>query len=117
MEVHSLVPRPSTNSVTQGLPIVHDFELSTTGSGNYELHIYSLHPMQVLAGMMYKIYYIDSLVEGFSTHFNKHYADALATDFNSLSLQEQVNYVRLLYEVSHTLRAWLPDRTNFRNYR
>lgn len=54
---------------------------------------------QVLTGFAYKIYYIDHLVEGFMKNFNRYYADALATDFNSLSLTEQADYVKLLYRV------------------
>ena len=54
---------------------------------------------QVLTGFAYKIYYIDHLVEGFMKNFNRYYADALATDFNSLSLTEQTDYVKLLYRV------------------
>ena len=42
---------------------------------------------------------MDRHVETFFIHFNRHYADALATDFGDLSLQEQVAYVRLLYKV------------------
>lgn len=53
----------------------------------------------MLAGIVYKIYYIDHLVEGFMKHFNRYYADALATDFNSLQLTEQADYVKLLYRV------------------
>lgn len=49
--------------------------------------------------MMYKIYFMDNLVEGFSDNFNKYYSAAMETDFNQLSLQEQVAYVKLLYEV------------------
>ncbi len=48
---------------------------------------------------MYKIYYIDHLVETFFQNFNRHYADALATDFTRLSLPQQVDYVRHLYKV------------------
>ena len=59
--------------------------------------------LQVLGGMLYKIYYIDSLVENFFVNFNRHYADAMATDFNKLSLQEQVAYVKLLYRVRNQL--------------
>ena len=32
-------------------------------------------------------------------NFNRYYADALATNFNSLSLTEQADYVKLLYRV------------------
>lgn len=49
--------------------------------------------------MMYKIYFIDHLVETFFSNFNRHYADAMAADFSNLSLQEQVAYVKLLYKV------------------
>ncbi len=49
--------------------------------------------------MLYKIYYIDHLVEMFFQNFNRHYADALATDFTTLSLPEQVDYVKHLYKV------------------
>ena len=57
---------------------------------------------QVLTGVVYKIYYIDHLVEGFMKSFNRYYADALATDFNSLPLAEQADYVKLLYRVQWT---------------
>ena len=53
----------------------------------------------MLTGFAYKIYYIDHLVEGFMKNFNRYYADALATDFNSLSLTEQADYVKFLYRV------------------
>ena len=53
----------------------------------------------MLTGIVYKIYYIDHLVEGFVKNFNRYYADALATDFNSLQLTEQADYVKLLYRV------------------
>ena len=36
---------------------------------------------------------------GFSSRFNSYYGKAMATDFNQLSLQEQVSYVKLLYDV------------------
>ncbi len=55
--------------------------------------------MQVFLSMLHKIYYIDSLVDQFFTNFNTHYADALATDFDSLSLPEQVDYIKHLYKV------------------
>jgi hypothetical protein len=55
--------------------------------------------LQVLVGMMHKIYSMDRHVETFFIHFNRHYADALATDFGDLSLQQQVAYVRMLYKV------------------
>ena len=55
--------------------------------------------LQVLVGLMHKIYSMDRHVETFFIHFNRHYADALATDFGDLSLQQQVAYVRLLYKV------------------
>ena len=42
---------------------------------------------------------MDRHVEAFFVHFNRHYADALATDFGDLSLQQQVSYVRLLCKV------------------
>ena len=48
---------------------------------------------------MHKIYYMDSHVESFLALFNRHYADALATDFTELSLQQQVAYVKMLYKV------------------
>ena len=57
----------------------------------------------MLTGIAYKIYYIDHLVEGFMNHFNRYYADALATDFNSLPLTDQVDYVKLLYRVQSYL--------------
>lgn len=42
---------------------------------------------------------MDSYVQSFHVHFNHHYANALATDFGDLSLQQQVAYVKLLYKV------------------
>ena len=42
---------------------------------------------------------MDRHVKTFFVYFNRHYADALATDFGDLSLQQQVAYVRLLYKV------------------
>ena len=58
-----------------------------------------LSPLQVLVGMMHKIYFMDRHVETFFAHFNRYYADALATDFGDLSLQQQVAYIRMLYKV------------------
>ena len=55
---------------------------------------------QILLGMLYKIYYMDDMVKQFSQYFNKHYSAAMSTDFNSLSLQEQVAYVKTLYKVN-----------------
>ena len=55
--------------------------------------------MVVVVGMLHKIYRIDSLVDGFFENFNKHYSDAVDTDFYSLSLTEQVDFVRHLYKV------------------
>ena len=40
-------------------------------------------------------------------HLNRHYADALATDFGDLSLQQQVAYVRMLYKVQCTYQNFL----------
>ena len=48
---------------------------------------------------MYRVYYIDQLVEQFSERFNSYYTEALATDFTSLSLPGQVEYVRYLFKV------------------
>ncbi|XP_064399663.1 rifampicin phosphotransferase-like isoform X2 [Halichondria panicea] len=53
---------------------------------------------KVFLSMLHKIYYIDSLVSQFFTNFNTHYADALATDFDNLSLPEQVDYIKHLYK-------------------
>ena len=59
---------------------------------------FTLRP-QVLSKIMYRIYSIDKLVEGFTVNFDRYYADAMATDFNQLSLQDQVAYVKMLYKV------------------
>lgn len=45
------------------------------------------------------VYFIDSYVESFFTRFNKHYQDAINTDFTSLSLQEQIQYINHLNKV------------------
>ena len=55
---------------------------------------------QVLTGMLYKIFFIDRLVEQFTVHFNQTYSNALATDFYSMPLTEQAEYVKMLYKVS-----------------
>ena len=49
--------------------------------------------------MVYRVYYVDQLVETFSERFNSYYTAALDTDFNSLSLPVQVDYVRYLFKV------------------
>lgn len=48
---------------------------------------------------LFLVYFIDSYVEEFFTMFNKYYSEALATDFEELSLQEQIKYVKHLYKV------------------
>ena len=50
--------------------------------------------------MLYKIFFIDRLVEQFTVHFNQTYSNALATDFYSMPLTEQAEYVKMLYKVS-----------------
>ena len=45
------------------------------------------------------VYYMDQLVQQFFVNFNHHYYRALDTDFTSLSLQQQVAYIKDLYEV------------------
>ena len=42
---------------------------------------------------------MDHLVQQFFSNFNHHYHRALDTDFTSLSLQQQVAYIKDLYEV------------------
>ena len=50
------------------------------------------------------MYTIDHLVVEFTERFNTYYMAALNTDFSSLSLPAQVDYVRYLFEVlQHTL--------------
>lgn len=58
--------------------------------------------------MLYKIVYIDSYVKSFFANFDPHYADGVATDFNSLSLPEQVAYVKHLYEVINYMKNLSP---------
>ena len=41
--------------------------------------------------------------------FNKYYAEALATDFEGLSLQEQIKYVKHLYKVMKREREMNSD--------
>ena len=45
------------------------------------------------------VYFIDGYVEQFSTTFNKYYEEAINTDFNSLTLQQQVKYIKYLCKV------------------
>ena len=45
------------------------------------------------------VYCIDRLVDRFFIMFNKHYEDALNIDFNSLSLQEQIAFIKHLFNV------------------
>ena len=45
------------------------------------------------------VYFIDSLVDGFSKYFNRHYQHDLGVDMESLSLQEQVDFIDHLYKV------------------
>ena len=45
------------------------------------------------------VYFIDSLVDGFSKYFNRHYQHDLGIDMESLSLQEQVDFIDHLYKV------------------
>ncbi|XP_065843613.1 rifampicin phosphotransferase-like [Oscarella lobularis] len=52
--------------------------------------------MKVWAGVAHNIYRIDALVEGFFENFNQHYTAALATDFEKLSLTEQIEYFKKL---------------------
>ena len=53
--------------------------------------------------MMHTIHTIDSHVDRFFLNFNRHYGDAMATNFNKLSLQEQVDYAELLHKVRYGL--------------
>ncbi len=53
--------------------------------------------------MLHIIHTIDSHVDCFFLNFNRHFGDAMATSFNKLSLQEQVDYAELL----HKVRVWL----------
>ena len=45
------------------------------------------------------VLFIDSYVEEFFKMFNKYYSEAVETDFEELSLQEQIKYVKHLYKV------------------
>jgi len=49
---------------------------------------------------MHTIYTIDSHVDRFFLNFNRHYGDAMATNFNKLNLLEQVAYMKRLFKVS-----------------
>ena len=55
--------------------------------------------IQVICGVLYRIYYVDHLVEQFIERFNSYYTEALSTDFTALSLPAQVDYVRYLFKV------------------
>ena len=46
------------------------------------------------------VYYMDDLVKQFFYNFNHHYQKALDTNFCSLSLVEQVEFIKHLYEVN-----------------
>ena len=59
-------------------------------------------PVQVLMGVVHKVYTINHLVDQFFLNFNKHYDDAMSTNFNKLSLQEQADYLKLLFKVRHS---------------
>ena len=65
----------------------------------YTMYNRSSFCTQVLCGVVYKVYYIDSMVEQFTVRFNTYYTAAVATDFTSLSLPAQVDYVRYLFKV------------------
>ena len=45
------------------------------------------------------VLFIDSYVEEFFKMFNKYYSEAVEMDFEELSLQEQIKYVKHLYKV------------------
>lgn len=46
------------------------------------------------------VLFIDSLVEGFFAHFNRHYEHCLRMDFDNISLQEQVEHIHYLFKVT-----------------
>ncbi|CAI8037287.1 Prodigiosin synthesizing transferase PigC [Geodia barretti] len=54
--------------------------------------------IKVLYGVVYTVYKIDQLVEQFSQRFNSYYTAAVETDFSSLSLPAQIDYVKHLFE-------------------
>lgn len=54
--------------------------------------------LSLMLALIKRVYFIDSYVEEFFTMFNKYYSEALATDFEELSLQEQIKYVKHLYK-------------------
>ena len=65
----------------------------------YTMYNRSSFCAQVLCRVIYKVYYIDSMVEQFTVRFNTYYTAAVATDFTSLSLPAQVDYVKYLFKV------------------
>ena len=56
--------------------------------------------VQVICKAVYKVFFMDSLVRQFSVRFQGYYEEALATDFSSLSLSAQLDYVKYLFKVS-----------------
>ena len=80
--------------------------LSLSLSLNYTMYV------QVLCGMAYRVYYIDQLVDQFTQRFNTYYTAAVATDFASLSLPAQVDYVKHLLEVKHPPLLYFDDEYN-----
>lgn len=49
--------------------------------------------------LFYLVYCIDRLVQQFFNHFNKHYEDALATDFTKMDLVTQMDFLKHIYKV------------------
>eukprot|EP00118_Oscarella_pearsei_P005272 m.24046 g.24046 ORF g.24046 m.24046 type:complete len:980 (+) comp28565_c0_seq3:186-3125(+) len=60
--------------------------------------------VKVMAGIAYKVYSIDSLVDGFFQNFKQQYDAALATDFHKMPLIEQMDYVKHLF--TNILDKW-----------
>ena len=71
------------------------------------LSLFSLPPSLPLGASWFDAQLRSTQWTDFS-HLNCHYADALATDFGDLSLQQQVQaYVRMLYKVQCTYQNFI----------
>jgi pyruvate,water dikinase len=54
--------------------------------------------IKLLLAIMERIYFIDSYVNQFFEMFDRHYKEAIEMDFESLTLQEQIKYIKHLNE-------------------
>jgi pyruvate,water dikinase len=59
--------------------------------------------IKLLLAIMERIYFIDSYVNQFFEMFDRHYKEAIEMDFESLTLQEQIKYIKHLNEVNTSL--------------